>query len=109
MAYNSQDTYNTEADTATLLQHPSFSSFMLSNNCAQKKSHLTVNGHDAHTPTHNSAARTYVKLPLTEAPERKKKKKKRERCCSFEQIYGSMGIISADRSNKVTLLLTIPH
>ncbi len=41
--------------------------------------------------------------------ERKRKKKKRERCCSFEQIYRTMGLISADRSNKATLLLTIPR
>jgi hypothetical protein len=40
---------------------------------------------------------------------RKAKKKKRERCCSFEQIYRTMGLISADRSNKATLLLTIPR
>ena len=37
------------------------------------------------------------------------KEKKRERCCSFEQIYRTMGLISADRSNKATLLLTIPR
>ena len=62
--------------------------------------------------THNPATRTYVKMPLTKPPERKKKKKKRrkrERCCSFEQIYRTMGLISADRSNKATLLLTIPR
>jgi hypothetical protein len=63
--------------------------------------------------THNPATRTYVKMPLTKPPERKKKKekkrRKRERCCSFEQIYRTMGLISADRSNKATLLLTIPR
>jgi hypothetical protein len=37
------------------------------------------------------------------------KEKKKERCCSFEQIYRTMGLISADRSNKATLLLTIPR
>lgn len=36
-------------------------------------------------------------------------KRKKERCCSFEQIYRTMGLISADRSNKATLLLTIPR
>ncbi len=37
------------------------------------------------------------------------KKIKKRGCCSFEQIYRTMGLISADRSNKATLLLTIPR
>ena len=50
--------------------------------------------------------------PLINTHTRKKKEKKEERerrCCSFEQIYRTMGLISADRSNKTTLLLTIPR
>jgi hypothetical protein len=41
--------------------------------------------------------------------KKKKKKEEKERCCSYEQIYRTMGLISADRSNKATLLLTIPR
>jgi len=51
--------------------------------------------------------------PLRTREKRKKKKKekkeKKERCCSYEQIYRTMGLISADRSNKATLPLTIPR
>ena len=50
-------------------------------------------------------------MALKQCPHKKKKKKKKRerRCCSFEQIYRTMGLISADRSNKATLLLTIPR
>jgi hypothetical protein len=41
--------------------------------------------------------------------KKRKKKEEKERCCSYEQIYRTMGLISADRSNKATLLLTIPR
>ena len=47
--------------------------------------------------------------PLRTQETRKKIKRKKERCCSYEQIYRTMGLISADRSNKATLLLTIPR
>jgi hypothetical protein len=58
-----------------------------------------------------SASNHNFHAPLNNARDKKKKKKKeeKERCCSYEQIYRTMGLISADRSNKATLLLTIPR
>src|ERR1700732_1542348 len=62
---------------------------------------------------HNATSANNHKLkhPLRTRETRKKKIKKeeKERCCSYEQIYRTMGLISADRSNKATLLLTIPR
>ncbi|OAQ25458.1 hypothetical protein K457DRAFT_756739 [Linnemannia elongata AG-77] len=46
-----------------------------------------------------------LKISKTPAGDIAGKKKKK----SFEQIYRTMGLISADRSNKATLLLTTPR
>lgn len=60
-------------------------------------------------PARKSGASSSLHDPLTTGTTEKEKKRERERCCSFEQIYRTMGLISADRSNKATLLLTIPR
>jgi hypothetical protein len=41
-----------------------------------------------------------LNYPSKAAQKKKKENERERRCCSFEQIYRTMGLISADRSNK---------